>query len=165
MTRCIAILTLALTAALSADQAFAADVTQDTYIIKNAEPERDGTNIYQQDELEFSSRLYLFDGQPCIWNDITFNCYATPDAVARDLDTLVAIIASHAGPEAAYLTLRDMGFSDREAFDIINDYDVSIVDSGGSTNRWSTNQMSLMQTFSYNGNSIHSEQKPDVRDD
>ena len=35
MTRYIAILTLALTAALSVDQAFASDVTQDTYIIKN----------------------------------------------------------------------------------------------------------------------------------
>jgi len=35
MARYIAILTLALTAALSADQAVAADVTQDTYIIRN----------------------------------------------------------------------------------------------------------------------------------
>ena len=35
MTRYIAILTLALTAALSVDQAFAADVTQDTYLITN----------------------------------------------------------------------------------------------------------------------------------
>ncbi|MEO1997064.1 MAG: hypothetical protein ABGZ17_17485 [Planctomycetaceae bacterium] len=119
MTRCIAILTLALTAALSADEAFAADVTQDTYIIKNSEPERGGTNLYQQNELEFSSGLYWFDGQPCIWNDITFNCHATPDAVARDLDTLIAIIAIEHGPGVAYGTLRDMGFTEAESLDIL----------------------------------------------
>ena len=85
MKRYIAILTLALTAALSADQTFAgtdndcdgptfdANIRQDDYeILNNSQPE-------------------------------------------RDLDALIAIIAFEYGSEAAYLTLRDVGFSDREA--------------------------------------------------
>jgi len=75
MTRYIAILTMALTAALSADESFAT-LTID-------------------------------------FND------ARPDIYADDLDALIAIIAFHAGPEAAYLTLRDMGFTHREAKAIV----------------------------------------------
>jgi len=87
MTRCIAILTLALTAALSADQAFA-----------GADNDCDGPTFdanIRQDDYEI-----LNNSQP-----------------ERDLDALIAIIAFEYGPEAAYLTLRDMGFSAYDAND------------------------------------------------
>ena len=67
MTRFIAILTLALTAALSADEAFAADVTQDHYIITK-------TGGY------FS---------PAEADDILLDAWYSPDTV----DGLIAIIA------------------------------------------------------------------------
>ena len=97
-----------------------------------------GSDLYQQNELEFSSRLYLFDDQKGIWNDITFNCHATPDAAAliaimscrrgfsvrlphatADVLALIAIIAFEYGHDAAYVTLRDMGFSAEDADDVV----------------------------------------------
>jgi len=110
MTRCIAILTLTLAAtliaAVDADEAFAADVTQDTYLITNS-----STN-YGPRGVELFSIGIPEDGVGWVsvenWHPWDW-----------DLDALIAIIAFEDGPEAAYLTLIDMGFSPALAEDMV----------------------------------------------
>jgi len=41
--------------------------------------------------------------------------------IQQPLNELIAIIAFEDDPEDAYLTLRDMGFSDDEAYDMVTD--------------------------------------------
>ncbi|MCH2202815.1 MAG: hypothetical protein MK102_12660 [Fuerstiella sp.] len=114
MKRFIAILTLALTAALSADEAFAADVTQDDYIITN------GRSYFSAAEAD----------------DIRLDAWYSPDTV----DGIIAIIALAAtetgiiGPEDRpnimapldcpelvdlWFELVDAGYTDDEAFEMI----------------------------------------------
>jgi len=90
MTRCIAILTLALTAGLSAGEAF-------------ADAAVGGDNFRPQIKM-----LELNPGE-CI----------TALRDADDLELLVAFVAYEYGTEAACEMLLDMGFSDREAYDIV----------------------------------------------
>jgi len=113
MTRCIAIVTLALTAVLSADQAFAINAKSDEQLFRDVSivDQAGGSDIYQQNEHELqpgSSVSKLRD------RDDLDNS-GSPDTCFSELQGLIAIIAFEYGPEAAYLTLRDMGFSDREA--------------------------------------------------
>jgi len=108
MTRSIAILTLALTAALSADEASAWPLYVNTNVASTFAQQNEldaggGSNLYQQNELEFNP------GE-CI----------TALRDGDDLNELIAIIAFDSSPDAAYLMLRDMGFSDREAYEMLS---------------------------------------------
>ena len=131
MTRCIAILTLALTAVLSADQAFALDPG-------------DAVSGFSRDQVSNS-----FATGDNLRGSIVVNGFADEE---DDLDALIAIIAFESGdfanafcgdddiwvfiaerfeidrvvmsaiesgPHAAYEMLRDMGFSPAEADDMI----------------------------------------------
>jgi hypothetical protein len=91
MTRSIAILTLALTAALSAGQTFAGAATDN-----DCDGLTSDANI-RQDHYEV-----LNNSQP-----------------ERDLDALIAIIAFEYGLDAACEMLMDMGFSRAEAYDMV----------------------------------------------
>ena len=107
MTRSIAILTLALTAALSADEASAWPLYVNTNVASTFAQQNEldaggGSNLYQQNELEFNP------GE-CI----------TALRDGDDLNELIAIIAFDSSPETAYLTLLDMGFSLAEADDMV----------------------------------------------
>jgi len=117
MTRSIAILTLALTAALSAEQASAWPLIINTNVSSTFAQQNDldaggGSNLYQQNELELSPgdcTSALRDGD--------------------DLNELIAIIALSQTVESglgeitgmlhAYDTLRDMGFSAEDADDVV----------------------------------------------
>ena len=92
MTRCIAILTLALTAALSADQAFALDPGNCSSALRTGvmiEDQGGGSDIYRQDELEFN----LHGGGDEFYGD------------------LVAFVAYEYGTEAAYEMLLEIEVS------------------------------------------------------
>jgi len=118
MRRSIAILTLALSLAISHSvQAFPHYTDWSSAVKKSVIPSQD----------RFNPREYTFHNPLNNQRGVYLN------NVADELDALIAFIAFEYGPETAYLSLRDMGFSGREAFDIVADYDVSIVDSGGSS--------------------------------
>jgi len=129
MTRCIAILTLALTAALSADQAFALDpgncvsALRATYepdqmlvvLGVQIDDEGGGADYYQPGEFEISPG----------------NCTsALRDA--DDLELLVAFVAYEYGTEAACEMLLELGISPGDCVSALRT-GVSIVDSGGLT--------------------------------
>jgi hypothetical protein len=100
MKRFIAILTLALTAALSADKASAQDFFG-IPMVNTAESGLDdisgsilrfaATEVGIMDLIDlswFGEQHKIYDYSQCIWNDITFNEHAT-----SDLEGLIAIIA------------------------------------------------------------------------
>jgi len=97
MTRCIAILTLALTATVNADGGSI-----------NSDGVYSGTTLGYYSQFEYKWHISGDD------DDVQW-------VSAASVDALIAIIAFEHGPEAAYVTLRDMGFSDREAYDIVLD--------------------------------------------
>ena len=127
MTRCIAILTLALTAALSADQAFALDPGDAVSGFSRDEVSNGfatGDNLRgsiavngvadEEDDLDALIAIIAFEsgdfanafcGDDDIWVFI---------AERFEIDRVV-ISAIEYGPEAAYVTLRDMGFSAYDA--------------------------------------------------
>ena len=104
MKRCIAILTLV--TAMSAGEAFAQQANQSPAYIDKWTPDALVPFEYCQGT-HCDADLYLSD----------------------DLDALTAIIAFEYGLDAAYLTLLDMGFSDREAIELVQ----IIAFSGGMT--------------------------------
>ena len=112
MTRYIAIVTLALIAALSADQVFAQ---------RQDDVDHPGT-------LQFNPGMVADVDHPGTlqWSIVANTEH--PDTLSF---SLIAIIAFESGPEAAYLMLLDMGFSDREAYDMV--LSVLINSEGGGT--------------------------------
>jgi len=150
MKRSIAILTLALTAALSADEAFAQYATDTCHVDEYGTISMAAIAIPNLIEV-------IADVDP----DLGYRILRKKGFTHRQAKSVVhlASLAFKDGPEAAYEMLRDMGFTDREAMSIVLD-DLTIGVSGGRPDR-----MSLMQSFSYNGTSIRSEQRPDDRDD
>jgi len=98
MTRYIAILTLALTAALSVDQAFAADVTQAPRSEAIAIPAFIGYIVDEDPYLDY-----------CILREEGFTHPQAKSFIA------LCILAFHDGPKEAYETMRDMGYSHKEA--------------------------------------------------
>ena len=128
MTRYIAIVTLALIAALSADQVFAQrqdDVDHPGTLQFNpgmvADVDHPGT-------LQFNPGMVADVDHPGTlqWSIVANTEH--PDTLSF---SLIAIIAFESGPEAAYLMLLDMGFSDREAYDMV--LSVLINSEGGGT--------------------------------
>ena len=118
MTRCIAILTLALTAAVNADQAFAIDPGNCTSALRTGVSivdEGGGSNLYQPGEFEISP------------GDCTS---ALRDA--DDLELLVAFVAYEYGTEAACEMLLELGISPGDCVSALRT-GVMIVDAGGGT--------------------------------
>jgi len=129
MTRCIAIVTLALTAVLSADQAFALDPGNCSSALRTGVMivnEGGGSDDYQPGEFELNPG-------DCV--------SALRDA--DDLELLVAFVAYEYGTEAACEMLLELGYSPALAEDLVLEaiaiygvqtyISVSIVDSGGGT--------------------------------
>jgi hypothetical protein len=104
MTRSIAIMTLALSLTIAHSvQAFPHYTDWHSAVKKSVRPSQDC----------FNPREYTF------YNPLDNQGGVYLSDIADELDALIAIIAFEHGQQAAYVTLRDMGFSDREAYDII----------------------------------------------
>ena len=126
MTRSIAILSLALIATVGADEVFAQANPQTA--LRSLHIDSSHTELLRVDIL-LSEALHgsVASCTQCHLDSSEHSNheYAAEGLyLAGELDGLIAIIAFEYGPEAAYVTLRDMGFSQDEAdalfFDAIN---------------------------------------------
>ena len=135
MTRYVAMLTLVLTAALSADEAFA-QIDPEILGVVNA---GDGQYIVDKDTAHIPLDSVIDPSEcPTVYADdldaliaiIAFDSSDFANAFCGDDDLWVFIaerfeidhvsrIAFEYGPEAAYKMLRDMGFSPEEADDMV----------------------------------------------
>ena len=116
MTRCIVIVTLALTANLSVDHAFAqvnpATCHPDTLSFSVVAHIRNGPGteiLYVSMYDHMYQRGITFDSDDVVWG------------LAESVDQLITIIAVNYGSEAAYELLLDMGFDGTVATEIVWD--------------------------------------------
>jgi len=133
MARSIAILTLTL--ALTADQAFA-QIEPAMKGAANADEwnQTDADFVISAEKITHYATQETYNSTRLV-SSFDFNDARIGYSLTHDTDGMFVVLrvtlASRA--KAAYVTLLDMGFSPAEAFDIVADYDVSIVDSGGSS--------------------------------